>query len=139
MNLHDFEYFNALGDLLSFTAVSNHFGVSQPTITYAVKRLEQYYNCNLIYKDPSHRTVVLTDEGKILKIHIESILEELALTQRAIEHSKNHQNHIGFPPIIRAKILAQLINDKEAISFLSKFDLVSGGSGTSGQTYLRLN
>ena len=62
MNLHDFEYFNALGDLLSFTAVSNHFGVSQPTITYAVKRLEQYYNCNLIYKDPSHRTVVLTDE-----------------------------------------------------------------------------
>ncbi len=128
MNLHDFEYFNALGDLLSFTAVSNHFGVSQPTITYAVKRLEQYYNCNLIYKDPSHRTVVLTDEGKILKIHIESILEELALTQRAIEHSKNHQNHIGFPPIIRAKILAQLLNDKDAISFLSKFDLVSGGS-----------
>lgn len=128
MNLHDFEYFNALGDLLSFTAVSNHFGVSQPTITYAVKRLEQYYNCNLIYKDPSHRTVVLTDEGKILKIHIESILEELALTQRAIEHSKNHQNHIGFPPIIRAKILAQLLNDKDAISFLSKFDLISGGS-----------
>lgn len=31
-------------------------------------------------------------------------------------------------PIIRAKILAQLLNDKEAISFLSKFDLVSGGS-----------
>lgn len=97
MNLHDFEYFNALGDLLSFTAVSNHFGVSQPTITYAVKRLEQYYNCNLIYKDPSHRTVVLTDEGKILKIHIESILEELALTQRAIEHSKNHQIILVFP------------------------------------------
>ena len=128
MNLHDFEYFNALGDLLSFTAVSNHFGVSQPTITYAVKRLEHFCNCNLIQKDRSHRTVVLTNEGKILKTHVESILEELALTQRAIEHSKKHQTHVGFPPIIRAKILAQLLNDKDAISFLSNFDLVSGGS-----------
>mgnify|MGYP005983333505 CR=1 FL=1 len=128
MNLHDFEYFNALGDLLSFTAVSNHFGVSQPTITYAVKRLEQYYNCNLIHKDRSHRTVVLTDEGKILKTHVESILEELSLTEKAIEHSRKKQTHIGFPPIIRAKILAELLNDKEAMSFLSNFDLVSGGS-----------
>ena len=128
MNLHDFEYFNALGDLLSFTAVSNYFGVSQPTITYAVKRLEQYYNCDLIYKDRSHRTVVLTNEGKILKTHIENILDELALTQRAIEHSKNRQLHVGFPPIIRAKILSQLFQKKEAISFLAHFDLISGGS-----------
>lgn len=128
MNLHDFEYFNALGDLLSFTAVANQFGVSQPTVTYAVKRLEQDFNCNLILKDKSHRNVALTTEGKILKSHVEIILDELVLTERAIEHSKKQQMHIGFPPIIRAKILSQLLNKKEAIGFLSNFDLISGGS-----------
>ena len=128
MNLHDFEYFKALGDLLSFTAVASHFGVSQPTVTYAVKRLEQEFNCDLIFKDKSHRTVTLTTEGKILKAHAEHILDEITLTERAIEHSKKQQVHVGFPPIIRAKILSQLLNKKEAIRFLSNFDLVSAGS-----------
>ena len=128
MNLHDFEYFNVLGDLLSFTAASNYFEVSQPTITYAVKRLERYYECNLIHKDPSHRSVVLTDEGKILKIHIENILEEISLTQRAIDHSKKKQYHIGLPPIIRAKILAHFLNNDKNIKLLSNFNLEYGGS-----------
>ena len=38
MNLRDFEYFNALGELLSFTQVATQFNVSQPTISYAMKR-----------------------------------------------------------------------------------------------------
>ncbi|MBM7711765.1 LysR family transcriptional regulator [Enterococcus xiangfangensis] len=128
MNLHDFEYFNTLGNLLSFTAAAKYSGVSQPTITYAVKRLEKHYDCDLIYKDPSHRTVALTNEGKVLKMHIENILDELALIERAIEHSKNKQIPIGFPPIIRVKILTQLLQKKENIDFIANFNFISGGS-----------
>ncbi|MFZ2811164.1 MAG: LysR family transcriptional regulator, partial [Lactococcus raffinolactis] len=40
MNLRDFEYFSFLGDMLSFTLVAKKFNVSQPSVSYAVKRLE---------------------------------------------------------------------------------------------------
>lgn len=128
MNLRDFEYFNALADLLSYTQVAHQFDVSQPTISYAVKRLEQHYDCDLIKKDPSHRTVQLTREGAILKAHIHHILDEFVAVERAIEHAKKKQVHVGFPPIIRARILSKLLREKEAVNFISNFDLISGGS-----------
>ncbi|WP_032800383.1 helix-turn-helix domain-containing protein, partial [Streptococcus sobrinus] len=52
MNLKDFQYFQELAKLNSFTAVAQSFKVSQPTITYAVKRLKDYFNCDLFIKDP---------------------------------------------------------------------------------------
>lgn len=128
MNLRDFEYFNALADLLSYTQVAHQFDVSQPTISYAVKRLEQHYDCDLIKKDPSHRTVQLTREGAILKAHIHHILDEFVAVERAIEHAKKKQVHVGFPLIIRARILSKLLREKEAVNFISNFDLISGGS-----------
>lgn len=42
MNLKDFEYFNALGEMLSFTRVAKKFQVSQPSISYAVKQIRDY-------------------------------------------------------------------------------------------------
>ena len=60
MNIKDFEYFSFLGDVLSFTLVAKKFNVSQPSISYAVKRLEEYYGCNLIEKSSIHRSVLLT-------------------------------------------------------------------------------
>lgn len=128
MNLRDFEYFNALADLLSYTQVAHQFDVSQPTISYAIKRLEQHYDCDLIKKDPSHRTVQLTREGAILKAHIHHIQDEFVAVERAIEHAKKKQVHVGFPPIIRARILSKLLREKEAVNFISNFDLISGGS-----------
>lgn len=128
MNIRDFEYFNALGELLSFTQVAHQFNVSQPTISYAIKRLEQYYDCDLIKREASHRSILLTNEGAILKAHIENILNEFITVERAIEHSKKNRIHIGLPPIIRSRIFSQLLNEKGAISFISNFHLVSGGS-----------
>ncbi|MBS7577959.1 MULTISPECIES: LysR family transcriptional regulator [unclassified Enterococcus] len=128
MNIRDFEYFNALGDLLSFTQVANQFNVSQPTISYAIKRLEQYYGCDLIKREASHRSILLTNEGAILKVHIENILNEFITVERAIEHSKKNKIHIGFPPIIRSRIFSQLLNERGALSFIANFHLVSGGS-----------
>ena len=128
MNIRDFEYFNTLGDLRSFTQTANAFHVSQPTISYAIKRLEEYYECDLIKKDDAHRSVLLTKEGRILKSHVLTILDEMIVIERAIERSKKNQINIGFPPIIRAIIFSQLLNKEEAISFISNFHLISGGS-----------
>ncbi|MDO4205123.1 MAG: LysR family transcriptional regulator, partial [Streptococcus gallolyticus] len=47
MNLRDLEYFYQLAKLKSYTAAAQYFQVSQPTITYAIKRLEKELGCDL--------------------------------------------------------------------------------------------
>lgn len=128
MNIRDLEYFNALADMLSFTQVAHKFAVSQPTVSYAVKRLEEHYGCDLIVREASHRSISLTTEGEILKAHAQYILDEFVTLDRAIDHAKNNRTHIGLPPIIRSKVFSKLIDEKEIIRFISKFHLVSGGS-----------
>lgn len=128
MNIRDLEYFNALAEMLSFTQVANKFAVSQPTVSYAVKRLEEHYGCDLIVREASHRSISLTTEGEILKAHAQYILDEFVTLDRAIDHAKNNRTHIGLPPIIRSKVFSKLLDEKEIIRFISKFHLVSGGS-----------
>lgn len=128
MNLKDFQYFQELAKLNSFTAVAQSFKVSQPTITYAVKRLEEYFACDLFVKDPSHRSVILTQQGQILAQHIETILEEVSRLQKEIERANQAEIKIGFPPIIQARILSQLIGRGADLSFLSAFSMVGDGS-----------
>ena len=128
MNIRDLEYFNALAEMLSFTQVAHKFAVSQPTVSYAVKRLEEHYGCDLIVREASHRSISLTTEGEILKAHAQYILDEFVTLDRAIDHAKNNRTHIGLPPIIRSKVFSKLIDEKEIIRFISKFHLVSGGS-----------
>ena len=128
MNIRDLEYFNALAEMLSFTQVAHKFAVSQPTVSYAIKRLEEHYGCDLIAREASHRSISLTTEGEILKAHAQYILDEFVTLDRAIDHAKNNRTHIGLPPIIRSKLFSKLLDEKEIIRFISKFHLVSGGS-----------
>lgn len=128
MNIRDLEYFKALAEMLSFTQVAHKFAVSQPTVSYAVKRLEEHYGCDLIAREASHRSISLTTEGEILKAHAQYILDEFLTLDRAIDHAKNNRTHIGLPPIIRSKVFSKLLDEKEIIRFISNFRLVSGGS-----------
>lgn len=128
MNIRDLEYFNALAEMFSFTQVAHKFAVSQPTVSYAIKRLEEHYGCDLIVREASHRSISLTTEGEILKAHAQYILDEFVTLDRAIDHAKNNRTHIGLPPIIRSKVFSKLLDEKEIIRFISNFHLVSGGS-----------
>lgn len=128
MNIRDLEYFQELSRLNSFTGVANSFEVSQPTITYAVRRLEEHYHCELFVKDPSHRSVVLTQEGEILAKHIDAILQELHISEKELARASHHQIKMGFPPIIRARILSALLKKGLDISFLSDFQMLGAGS-----------
>lgn len=114
--------------MLSFTKVAHKFAVSQPTVSYAIKRLEEHYGCDLIAREASHRSISLTTEGEILKAHAQYILDEFVTLDRAIDHAKNNRTHIGLPPIIRSKVFSKLLDEKEIIRFISNFHLVSGGS-----------
>ena len=54
MNLKDLQYFYDLCQVQSYTDVAKQHKVSQPSISYAIKRLEEAFNCKLIHHDPSN-------------------------------------------------------------------------------------
>ena len=100
MNLKDFYYFLDLSQQQSFTGVAQKHGISQPSVSYAIKRLEKEFHCPLIAHDPSHRTFKLTPQGEILLRHIQKVLPEIQGAKKEILRSLSQFNTVGFPPII---------------------------------------
>lgn len=100
MNLKDLYYFYDLSNLQSFTEVARKNGVSQPSISYAIKRLEKEFHCQLLVHDPSHRTFKLTPQGDILLRHVKKALPEIQGAQKEILRSISPYDTIGFPPLI---------------------------------------
>ncbi len=128
LNLRDLEYFYQLSKLRSFTNVAKYFRVSQPTISYAIKRLESYYDCDLFYKDSSHQVVDLTPEGDLLAMRTNEILSELNHTKKAIHRSSMKDFKVGFPPIISSYLLSKILKEEESLNFLNALHMIYGGS-----------
>ena len=128
MNLRDFEYFSFLGDVLSFTLVAKKFNVSQPSVSYAIKRLEEYYGCNLIEKSSLHRSILLTREGQIVKKQLTHILEEFKIIEKAIEHAKQQKVYVGFPTLIKTRVFSKIFKSEDNVDLISNFELISGSS-----------
>ena len=127
MNLKDLQYFYDLCQLQSYTEVAKQHKVSQPSISYAIKRLEESFNCKLIHHDPSHRSFKLTPQGQILLKHTELILPEVISTRKEINRSLAQYSTVGFPPIIIQYLFAAL-NEKDKFDFLKKVRPIRGGS-----------
>ena len=127
MNLKDLQYFYDLCQLQSYTEVAKQHKVSQPSISYAIKRLEESFNCKLIHHDPSHRSFKLTLQGQILLKHTELILPEVISTRKEINRSLAQYSTVGFPPIIIQYLFAAL-NEKDKLDFLKKVRPIRGGS-----------
>ncbi|MGR3741899.1 LysR family transcriptional regulator [Companilactobacillus sp. DQM5] len=100
MNLMDLSYFDKLSELKSFSKTAKYFEVSQPTITYAIKRLEKEFNTQLLIRDSKSHTVVLSPNGSQLLIHIKKILFEIEVSKQDIIQSKISKLKVGLPPII---------------------------------------
>lgn len=84
MNTRDIEYYVQIVKQKNFTKVAKYFQVSQPTITYALKRLEKELDAVLITRDRSHHELVITPAGKQLFIHAQSILQEIKMAKAEI-------------------------------------------------------
>ncbi|VDY70025.1 putative transcriptional regulator [Streptococcus sanguinis] len=127
MNLKDLQYFYDLCQLQSYTEVAKQHNVSQPSISYAIKRLEDSFNCKLIHHDPSHRSFKLTNQGQILLKHTELILPEVISTHKEINRSLAHYSTVGFPPII-IQYLFSVLHKETEFDFLKKVRPIRGGS-----------
>lgn len=128
MNIRDFEYFHLLTQLKSFTRVAEKLNVSQPTVTYSVKRLEKEFGKDLIIRDQAHHWVNITLAGKILDNHIKKILEELYVTKTEIHRLKREKIEIGLPPIIGNYYFPKLSSIFLEKNVHNDVNLISGGS-----------
>ncbi|KRN87274.1 LysR family transcriptional regulator [Ligilactobacillus acidipiscis] len=84
----------------SFTEAAKHFNVKQPTVTLAIKRLENSLQTKLVSRDHSQNFLKVTAPGKILYEHATKILNEVHLATVEIDNFSQEKIRFGLPPII---------------------------------------
>lgn len=110
MNLQDLVYFNHLAKTLSFTATAQHFYVSQPSISMALKRLEKELDTVLIDRRRIHKNLHLTETGEILLKHSTQILTTIDTISEEIHDLKNEVVYFGFLPTIGGRFMTQFMS-----------------------------
>jgi DNA-binding transcriptional LysR family regulator len=74
MELQQIRYFMAVYETLNFTKAAAQCQVSQPALTKAIKRLEDYLGSTLFVRDG--RRVIVSEFGKILHPNLEEMLRQ---------------------------------------------------------------
>jgi LysR family hydrogen peroxide-inducible transcriptional activator len=100
MNIKDLKYFHALVKNKNFSSVATEFKVSQPTISMAVRRLEEHFNTTLFTRDQGRHQLSVTLSGQQLDEHVYAILEHLAVAQNSINNINTNKFILGLPPIM---------------------------------------
>lgn len=100
MNTKDLAYFRTLVDTKSYTETANQFGVSQPTITLAIKRLESEFGDVPLISQPYPRAkLVVTRAGNVLYQQAVALLTQLAATHAEVKHAAEDSIRLGLSPV----------------------------------------
>ncbi len=109
MNMNDLMYFQQVNTYRSFTLTAKMLGVTQPTVSEAISRLEKSLNTKLFYR--TKQGITLTPQGKL-------ILEKTSLilnTKNEIESLANINTQIqlnikiGCHPVIGRYFLSKFL------------------------------
>ena len=95
MKLQQLKYFNALCRLKSFSKVASTFKVSLPTVSYAIKSLEEDLGVQLILRNQSHTDVSLTKEGELFRKYSLNALQQLDMGITAVKNAHDGRIKIG--------------------------------------------
>lgn len=109
MELRELEYFQMVSRLKSFTKASEKLNISQPSITVAIKKLEEELGVSLFSRNT--RTVNLTNEGEIFFQRVNKILNDLnnaVLEMNDFSNLKREILKIGVPPSTASNILPKI-------------------------------
>jgi len=128
MNIKDYQYFKKLSELKSFSETANYFKVSQPTITYSLKRLEESYDISLVERKSYANSLSLTPAGEQVLLHINRILLENNLITADIKRFKRDRIVMGWPPIITNYLIPKVFDKMKRNDLLNSIVPVSEGS-----------
>lgn len=135
MNLRDLEYFKYLAESLSFTKTAEHFYVSQPSISIALKRLEDEFETILIQRERSAKNIHLTPSGRLLYQRTIDMLGLYGQTKQEIKAVNIDSIQLGFVPLIGNHFLPQLL--AHANDYLHNLKLVEEANTTDTLESLR--
>ncbi len=128
MNTKDLEYFHELVQQKNFSKVADYFNVSQPTISQAIKRLEEEFSTQLFARDHSHGIVQVTAAGRQLDSHALSVLNGLTVAHADVVRVHNTRIRFGLPPIIGNYLFPQFTPRLMQANILPHLDVVEHGS-----------
>lgn len=103
IELRQIEYFEAVSRLKSYTKAARELFITQPSITVAIRKLEEELGVKLIERD--NKSLYLTDAGEEFLIHATGILEKVKETTRIMKDIKPEAKKIlklAFPPALGA-------------------------------------
>jgi LysR family hydrogen peroxide-inducible transcriptional activator len=129
MELHQLRYFVAVAETGSFTQAAEREGVTQPTLSEQIIRLEsKEKGIGRRLFDRLGRKVVLTDSGQVLLAHAQAILAAVGEAERAVRDSgEGGRLRIGAIPTIAPFILPGAVlrfrKDHPAVHLQLKEDL----------------
>lgn len=94
----------------SFSKAAEELYISQPSVSYNIKCLEQNLNCKLFIR--KQRGIELTDDGKTILEHIENAYNSILLAEKSVIQNKSLNAgsiNIGGPSFILNKFIVPVI------------------------------
>ena len=128
MRLTQLQYFMAVYELQNITKAAERLHISQPSITIALKDLENEYHVNLFHR--IHKKMYLTEEGKIFHRYASAILKNVQDLDSSMQDLTGNRNMIklGMPLQIGAFLLPLLCKDFKAAYPKINLSLVECGA-----------
>ena len=83
MEMHQIRYFLAVAELLNFTRAAEACNVAQPSLTKAIKNLEEELGGLLFHRE--HNRTHLSELGRLVKPHLESVYASTAAARAEAE------------------------------------------------------
>jgi LysR family transcriptional regulator, hydrogen peroxide-inducible genes activator len=111
MEIHQLRYFVAVAETGSFTRAAEREGITQPTLSEQILRLEdQKHGIGRRLFDRLGRKVVLTDAGQVLLSHAQSILAAVGEAERAVlDSGEGGRLRVGAIPTVAPFLLPPTI------------------------------
>ncbi len=129
MELRQLEYFQAVSRLNSITKAADQFRIAQPSVTVAIKKLEEELGVQLF--DRGQRQISLTSEGRVFLQRIEDILNRLHDSVKEMQDYRLlHKGSIkiGITPIIGAMLFPYIFDKFCKVYPHFELTFIEGGS-----------
>ncbi|MBU7591100.1 LysR family transcriptional regulator [Metabacillus halosaccharovorans] len=128
MDIRHLEYFSEVAKHLSFTKAAYTLHVTQPSISKAIKQIEEELDVTLFYRS---KQLELTDAGKAVLVNTKHVLEAFHnLTTELTDtfELKKGEVKIGIPPIVGPTFFSKLISKYKEMYPSVKLVLTEVGS-----------
>ncbi len=130
MNIKELYYYHDLVRTKNFSQVAADFNISQPTVTMAIKRLEESFGTTFFMRDRSHHQLKVTSTGLQFDQHVQRVIEELEIAQKELTRAKQERISFGLPPIIGSWYFPRFTPALLQAGLLNQLEVVDHGSAS---------